>query len=123
MRNGDTVFDRNQLLYNIQFGLKHLLQFVGFSGWVGDEVDFANNRLAHGADVSISATIRPTDHLNIDVSEDRRWLQEHPPALPDATLFTAQVERIRAVYTFKSRMFIRTILQNTRTNRNQNLYV
>ena len=123
VRNGDTVFDRNQLLYNIQFGLKHLLQFVGFSGWVGDEVDFTNNRLAHGADVSISATIRPTDHLNIDVSEDRRWLQEHPPALPDATLFTAQVERIRAVYTFNSRMFIRTILQNARTNRNQNLYV
>ena len=122
VRNGADVFNRNQLLYNIQFGLTHLVQFIGFSGWVGQDVDFSNNRLARGADVAINATIRPTDHLNIDVSEDRRWLHEHPNGFPDATLFTAQVERIRAFYTFNSRMFIRAILQNQRTNRNQNLY-
>ena len=122
VRNGDTVFNRNQLLYNIQFGLPHLLQFIGFSGWVGQDVDFANNRPARGADVAINATVRPTDHLNIDVSEDRRWLHVRPEGLPAGTLFTAQVERIRAVYTFNSRFFIRTILQNQRTNRNENLY-
>src|SRR5205085_3312331 len=37
VRNSDTVFNRNQLLYNIQFGLSHLLQFIGFSGWVGQD--------------------------------------------------------------------------------------
>ena len=122
VRTGNTVFNRNQLLYKIQFGLTHLLQFIGFSGWVGQDVALANHRLARGADVAINATVRPTDHLNIDVSEDRRWLHEHPNGFPAGTLFTAQVERIRAVYTFNSRMFIRTILQNQRTNRNQNLY-
>ena len=122
VRNGDTIFDRNQLLYNVQFGLAHLLQFIGFSGWVGQDVDFANNRPARGADVAINATLRPTDHLNIDVSEDRRWLHETPGGLPRATLFTAQVERVRAFYTFNSRMFIRAIVQNQRTNRNQNFY-
>jgi hypothetical protein len=122
VRNGDAVFNRHQLLYNIQFGMTHLLQFVGFSGWVGQDVDFSNNRLAHGADLAINATIRPTDHLNLDIVEDRRWLHEHPNGLPSATLFTAQVERIRAVYTFNSRMFIRAIVQNQGTNRDQGLY-
>jgi hypothetical protein len=42
--------------------------------------------------------------------------------LPAGTLFTSQVERIRAVYTFNSRMFVRAIVQNQRTNRNRNLY-
>ena len=72
--------------------------------------------------MQVNATIRPTDHLNIDVTEDRRWLHEHPEGLPAGTLFTSQVERMRAVYTFNSRMFVRTIVQNQRTNRNQNLY-
>jgi len=124
IRNGDTVFGRHQLLYNVQFGLKHILQFIGFSGWVGQEVDFANNRLGNGADVAINATVRPTDHLDIGITEDRRWLHVNPRSegLPEGTLFLAQVERIRAVYTFNSRMFVRAILQNQRTNRNENLY-
>jgi hypothetical protein len=123
VRNGDTIFGRHQLLYNVQFGLPHLLQFIGFSGWVGQDVDFTNNRLARGADVAINATIRPTDHLNIDLVEDLRWLHERPESLAAGTLFKSQVERIRAVYTFNSRMFIRAIVQNQRTNRNQNLYL
>jgi uncharacterized protein DUF5916 len=122
VRSGDDVFNRNQLLYSVQLGFSRFLQYISFNGWVGQEVDFANSRLARGADVAVTATLRPTDHLDISISEDRRWLHEHVEELPPGTLFTAQVERIRAVYTFNSRMFIRTIIQNQRTNRNQNLY-
>jgi hypothetical protein len=33
------------------------------------------------------------------------------------------VERIRATYTFNSKMFVRGIVQNVRTNRNQSLFL
>ena len=36
--------------------------------------------------------------------------------------FLSQVERLRATYTFNNKMFVRTIIQNTRTNRDIHLY-
>ena len=38
-------------------------------------------------------------------------------------LFTAQVERVRATYTFNAKMYVRGIVQNVRTNRNQQLFL
>ena len=66
--------------------------------------------------------MRPTNHLETTLSSGVRWLN-----LPDVDgargrLFTSQVERLRVTYTFNAKMFLRTILQNQRTNRNQNLY-
>jgi len=46
-----------------------------------------------------------------------RWLN-----ISGDRLFTSQVERLRATYTFNPRMFLRAIVQNTRTNRDRDLY-
>ena len=89
---------------------------MGFNGWVGQQVDFANIRLGRGADIEPFATIRPTNHLQLDLTGAVQWLNEKN------RLFTSQLERIRATYTFNSKMFVRTILQNQRTNRSQALY-
>jgi hypothetical protein len=77
--------------------------------------------------VQTGATIRPTDHLELRLNQSLSWLNVNP--LPSqilaerARLFTAQVERIRATYTFNSKMFVRGIVQNVRTNRNQELFL
>jgi hypothetical protein len=119
VRNGDDLFQRHQLLFSEQFSLTKLVPTVAFNGWVGQEVDFDNNRLADGANVTVSSTVRPTDHLELALTAGQRWLT---PKGETNRLFTAQVESIRANYTFNSRMFLRAILQNSRANRNQTLY-
>jgi uncharacterized protein DUF5916 len=115
--NAGEVFDRNRVFYQLQFAVNRILSFVSTDGWVGDEVDFDNNRLGRGASFNANAQIRPTQHLTLSLTGSMRWLN-----INSDRLFTSQVERLRATYTFNSRMFIRAIIQNTRTNRDRNLY-
>ena len=122
IRSDDTIFQRHQLLYNIQFSINRVLSQIGMNGWVGQDVDFANNRLGRGANIGLTATIRPTNHLELGLNNAVRWL--NVDALDRRhRLFTAQVERLRATYTFNNRMFTRAILQNVRTNRHTPIYI
>ena len=121
IRNNDTIFQRHQLLYNIQFSVNRVISQILLSGWVGQDVDFANNRLGRGANVGLTATIRPTNHLELGFNDAVRWLTVDKGNLRKR-LFTAQVERLRATYTFNNRMFARAIVQNQRTNRNTSFY-
>jgi len=109
-------FDRNRLYYQVQFGINRVFSYLSLDGWIGDEVDFAKNRLGKGASVNLNATIRPTNHLQLGFTTSLRWLNVN-----EDRLFTSQVERLRATYTFNARMFARAILQNTRTNRDRHL--
>ncbi|MDQ3281258.1 MAG: carbohydrate binding family 9 domain-containing protein [Acidobacteriota bacterium] len=115
--NGGTLFDRNRLYYSVNFAVSRVVSFVSFDGWLGEEVDFANDRLGRGANVNASATLRPTNHLQIGLTTGLRWLN-----IDGDRLFTAQVERVRTTYTFNARTFIRAIVQNQRTNRDLALY-
>jgi hypothetical protein len=64
-------------------------------------------------------TVRPTRHLQMDLTAGNSWLT---PKGAEHRVFTAQIEQLRATYTFNARMFLRTIVQNTRSNFNQALY-
>src|SRR5207253_6924595 len=71
---------------------------------------------------------RPTPHLQITLTNSMRWLTVRPTDIPAVAtqrgrLFTAQVERVRAQYTFTPRMFVRAIVQNQRTARNTSFYI
>jgi hypothetical protein len=115
--NAGEVFDRNRLYYTLQFGVSRVVSYLSLDGWVGDEVDFIRNRLGRGANMSVSATLRPTNHLQVGLTNSLRWLN-----IRGDRLFTSQVERVRATYTFNPRMFLRAIVQNQRTNRDVTLY-
>jgi len=127
VRSGNTVLTRHQLLYSTQFTPSRMFSNIQLSGSAGQDVDFSNTRLGRGASAQFGATIRPTDHLELRLNQSYSFLTVDP--LPTqfeadrARLFTAQVERIRATYTFNSKMFIRGIVQNVRTNRNQSLFL
>ncbi|HEX2061872.1 MAG TPA: DUF5916 domain-containing protein [Thermoanaerobaculia bacterium] len=110
-------FDRDRVYYTVQFAVNRVLTFVSFDGWVGDEVDFARNRLGKGSSISASFNLRPSRHLRVDLSSGLRWL-----SLNGDRLFTAQTERVKATYTFNPRTFLRAIVQNQRTNRDRALY-
>lgn len=127
VRSGDKVLTRHQLLYSTQFTPSNMFSNIQLSGSAGEDVDFSNTRLGRGASAQFGATIRPTDHLELRYNQSLSWLNVNP--LPGqilaerARLFTAQVERIRAAYTFNSKMFVRAVVQNVRTNQNQELFL
>ena len=48
-RNDNQVLERKQLFYTVQFAVSRLIPQVSFDGWVGQDIDFFNNRVGHGA--------------------------------------------------------------------------
>lgn len=115
--NAGEVFSRDRVYYQFQFAVSRLISFVGFDGWVGEEVDFANNRLGRGANANANVQLRPGEHLQVALTSGVRWLN-----IRGDRLFTSQIERVKATYTFNPRMFVRAIVQNQRTNRDRLLH-
>ncbi len=117
VRVAGIVIPRTQLLYTIQFSPSRVISQVTLSGFLGEDIDFSGARPGHGGRVTLSAAIRPSRHLDIRLDGDLRWLNVKPsPELEETRLFTAQVERIKATYTFNARSFLRFIGQYVRTD-------
>ena len=115
---GDGPIGRTQFIYLIQASPSRVFNALELSGWIGEQIDFDNSRPGHGASVTFLATIRPTDHLAIGLDGEYRYLDvEH-----GQRLFTAQVEWVKATYTFGPRSFLRLIGQQERTDQNPALY-
>jgi len=112
--NEGTIFSRDRVYYQVQFNVSRVISFVGFDGWVGEEVDFSNNRLGRGANMNANVELRPGEHLRVGLTSGVRWLN-----IGGDRLFTSQIERLKATYTFNSRMFVRAIVQNQRTHRDR----
>lgn len=90
--------------------------------YVGEEIDFANARKGTGVSINGSATLRPGNHLELRANVSRRWLDVDAPGGGTGRLFTAEVERLRATWSFSSRSFIRLIGQYVQTQRDPSLY-
>jgi hypothetical protein len=90
---------------------------------VGEEIDFANGREGSGTTLIGSATFRPTNHLELRCNASGRWLNVDDPVVGEGRLFVAQVERVRASYSFNSRCFVRLIGQYVQTTRDTSLYL
>ena len=72
----------------------------------GEQIDFANARVGNGADVSLSATVRPHDRLDLQLYAARQWLDAD-----QSRVFTADVQRVRAQYSFSNKSLVRVIAQ------------
>ena len=119
----DVTVPRHRLYYEIDGSPTRWLNDFSLQGFVGQEADFENARTGTGADVRLSGTLRPTDHLELRLNTSRRWLDVAPSDRPAGRLFTAQVERIRATYTFTARAFLRVIAQYVDTHRSPALFI
>jgi hypothetical protein len=121
-RAGDTVIRRKQVGYTAQFSPSRRLAFIAVNGTLGQDIDFANARAAHGPTINLNATLQPTDHLAIDLVEDLRWLDVGIVSRAEARLFTQRVTRVKSTYTFTSRLFVRIIGQYVGTTRDRSLF-
>jgi hypothetical protein len=119
---GGAVINRRPVNYYVQFSPSQVLAQVSVSGSIGEDIDFDNSRPAHGPTINASATVRPTNHLEIALVANSQWLRVDVAERQDAKLFTARVSRVKGTYTFTSRLFARAIAQYVTTDRDPSLY-
>lgn len=122
IRSGNRLITRRQVGYFAQFSPSRLVSTVSLTGTTGQEIDFANSRPGTGTTMKVSATLNPTNHLNLVVNMDQRWLNVDETAAVKSRLFTARVARLRATYTLTSRLFVRLTGQYASTRRDPSLY-
>ena len=116
------VLPRQQLVYEVYVNPSMTLSQITLIGSAGQQIDFENARTGTGADIALGLTVRPTPHLELVLNESLRWLDVRSGG-EKQRLFTARVDRLRATYSFSSRMFIRAIGQYEVTRRDPDLYL
>jgi len=114
---------KTQLRFILQANPSLLVSELSLEGALGEEIDFDNARPGHGGTLTLGGTVRPTDHLALRLDASRRWIDVRPDGGgEEGRLFTAQVERLKATYTFSARSYLRLIGQYERTDADPALY-
>ena len=122
IRAGDVTIGRRQFGYIAQFSPSRRVAQLSLDGRTGQEIDFANARPGWGTTLNLSARLDPTNHLDLQVVQNQRWIDVDAPSGDRRRLFTARVSRVRSTYTFTSRLFVRGIAQYVSTTRDPALY-
>jgi uncharacterized protein DUF5916 len=122
VRAGGQTLGRRQLGYIVQFSPSRRVTRVGVDGTTGQEIDFANARRGTGTTINLNATLNPTEHLDVAMVQNQRWVNVDNAVSERQRLFIARVSRVRGTYTFTSRLFVRAIAQYESTNRDPRLY-
>lgn len=99
-----------------------LVALVGIYGRFGDDVDFSGVRAAKVEQLSIATQLRPSRHLVVGLDGTRRELELDEPGVVGGELLAASVARLRAVWTFNARSWLRLIVQWNETERNADLF-
>jgi len=122
IRVGDRLFQYHYLATVVQMSPSRAIGQVSLNATFGQAVDFDNARPGHGAQITLSTVLRPTDHLELVLNGGRQWLDVSPGGV-SGRLFTAQVARVKATYTFSARTFLRLIAQKVRLDRDPALHL
>lgn len=109
------------LTYFVQLDPGRRLPRVGVDGFVGRVADFDNGGLGDALEVGLAATVRPNDHLDLQLNLRRSGL-DVDRAGRSGRLYTETIERLRMNYVFSERMLVRLIGQYVRTTRDPLLY-
>lgn len=121
IRVGEEVLPRHQVLTTLSVSPSMTFSRIDLTSSVGQQIDFANGRTGLGADVALGLTLQPTPHLELVLNESLRAIEVRSGGQWQR-LFTARVDRLRATYSFNSRLFVRAIGQYEVTRRDPALY-
>ncbi len=121
VRTGDRVLTRSYVSTTVSVDPSGNIARVGFTLKLGDDIDFVNTRVGRGGTLDANATLRPTDHLELQLNGSRQWLNVDAGS-GEGRLFTAQIGRLKATYNFSSRTFLRLIGQYLDVKRDPALY-
>jgi hypothetical protein len=121
VRASSQLFDRRQVLYTLNVTPTPRFS-VSLTGFLGQEIDFDNVRPGRGGNIVSQFTLRPTDHLAVDLYGTYNWLNVTAGG-QNGRLFTADVARVRIVYCFDARTFLRLVGQDVRVDRHPSFYL
>jgi hypothetical protein len=116
------TFERKQLRPSGDIRPGKIFALIHFEGRFGDEIDFSNDRLGDVTSFLVSGEITPTDHLRISPLYSRRTLDVTNEAGLSGRLFTAEVARLKVLYTFNARSWLRLIGQQVTTENDPRLW-
>jgi hypothetical protein len=123
VRAGEQLIERKQFGYVVRFSPSRRVTQVSVDGVSGQEIDFANSRAGTGTTVNFSATVHPTEHLELNVVHNQRALDVDTTSGASGRLLTSRVTRLHSTYNFTARMFVRVIAQWTATTRDPQLFI
>jgi hypothetical protein len=115
---GSVVCRAGSCIYTIQVSPSQKVSRIELVGSVGQEADFDNARPGHGANIVLRTTLRPTDHLELQFNDSRRWLDV------DVNEASSRSSRPRWTgcappTTSRARTFVRGIVQYVDTRRDR----
>ena len=122
MRVGNALLQRFRPRVYLESSPGRLLNFFSIDYYVGDEIDFDNGREGRGTTLIGDVLLRPSNHLELRGDASTRWLHVTAADGHSGRLFTAQIERLRATWSFTARSFVRLIGQYVQTKRDVSLY-
>lgn len=123
IRVADKLLSRHSVAYTASVTPGVIISRIDLSGSAGQQIDFDNARSGTGFDAALAMKILPTPHLELELNESLRWLDVDAPARTSSRVFTARVDRLRVVYSFTPRMFVRLTGQYEITRRSPELYL
>ncbi|HVR41294.1 MAG TPA: DUF5916 domain-containing protein [Thermoanaerobaculia bacterium] len=111
VRTGNgTLLDQTFLFYGLTMYPSAWFPNLSITGEAGERIDFANSRRGRGFNTNITAIFRPAARLQTEVTFNHEQLDVRDT--PDnGRLFSANVERIKATYSFTAKSLLRVIGQ------------
>jgi hypothetical protein len=122
IRAGEQPIGRKRFGFFTQYSPSRVVTLLLIDATTGQEIDFTNARPGTGSTINLQATLNPTNHLNLDLVQNQRWVNVSPADVSQR-LFIARVSRLRGTYTFTARLFARGIVQYVSTTRDPSLYI
>ena len=123
LRAETQTFERIQLRPEIEIRPSKIFSRIYLQGRFGEEIDFANDREADRVvSFVLSGEISPTERLRLSPSYGYRTLDVTTADGRSGQLFKAQVARLRALYSFSPKSWIRLIGQWVDTERRPELW-
>lgn len=121
-RAGGRLFERFRPRIELDTSPGRILNRINLRMRAGEDIDFANAREGEGADFQLFTSILPVDRLALSLNLNYRWLDVPIAGRGHERLFTAEVARLRAQWTFNSRAFLRLIGQHVETANDPQLF-
>ncbi|HSD71448.1 MAG TPA: DUF5916 domain-containing protein [Thermoanaerobaculia bacterium] len=116
------VFQKTNLFFLFQVDPSRRFSRISLDGNVGEEFDFENGRVGDGVRLATTITVKPTDHLALELIGNRQTLDVKADDGHEGRLFTAHIGRIKATCQFTARALLRLIGQWIETERDPSLY-
>ena len=112
-RVGTKLLARRQVAFELRAAPLRWLPALQLDGEAGQKLDYAGGRRGTGARLNLSGTIRLTDHLETQLRTSREWLDVDG----SDRLSNAQIDWVKATYTFSPRSLVRAIAQQSTIER------